>query len=90
MRVALRFIAFIVLILILFSLQFFINKPKRNQVLAYANTIALITVSFAIIVSLIMHVIINHDFTFKSILIWIISALLPYIAGFFYKFTRTE
>ena len=80
-----RIIAFIIIILTLYWLQFIINKPNRKQVMPYANTIALITVFFAMVVSLIRHVIINHDFSCKSILIWVISAILPYVAGFIYS-----
>lgn len=72
-----RFIAFFILIFILYYLQFAINKPIN--VMNYANSIALITVSFIVIVSFIMHVIIKNDFTYKSILIWVIAGLLPYL-----------
>jgi hypothetical protein len=81
-----RIIAFIILVIVLYYLQFAINKPI--QVMNYANSIAIITVSFALIVSLIMHVIIHHDFTYKAILIWIISGTLPYISGFLFMRTR--
>jgi hypothetical protein len=81
-----RFIAFIILISILFYLQFVFNKP--TNLINYCNSIALITLSFAIIVSVIMHVIINNDFSYKSILIWFISGLLPYITGFVYTITK--
>jgi hypothetical protein len=77
-----RFIAFLILIFTLYYLQFALNKP--NHSIHYANSIAIITVSFIVIVSIIMHVIINNDFTYKSILIWIISGLLPYISGYLY------
>jgi hypothetical protein len=83
-----RFIAFIILIFILFYLQLVINTPIN--VIRYCNSIALITVSFAVIVSFIMHVIINNDFSYKSILIWLISGLLPYITGFFYIMTKKK
>ena len=85
-----RILAFILITLILFWLLFIINKPKRNQMMNYANTIVLITVSFTVLLSIILHVIINHDFTYKSILIWILSAIPPYVAGFIYKNSRTE
>lgn len=81
-----RFIAFIILTFILFYLQFVLNKPIN--VITYCNSIALITLSFAVIVSLIMHVIINNDFSYKSILIWLISGLLPYITGLLYVVTK--
>ena len=83
-----RFIAFILLIFILYYLQFALNKPVK--VMHYSNTISLIAVSFAVIVSLIMHVIINRDFSYKSILIWLISGLLPYITGFLYMKTKKK
>jgi hypothetical protein len=77
-----RFIVFFILIFTLYYLQFAINKP--TDILYYANSIALITVLFIVIVSLIMHVIIRNDFTWKSVWIWIISGLLPYITGMLY------
>jgi len=77
-----RFVAFFILIFTLYYFQFAINKPLR--VIHYANSIALITVLFIVIVSIIMHVIIQHDFTWKSIWIWIISGLLPYATGLLY------
>ena len=83
-----RIIAFTILILALYYLQFAINKPI--QVMQYANSIALVTVSFAVIISVIMHVIIHHDFTYKAILIWIITGLFPYISGFIYMKTKTN
>jgi hypothetical protein len=55
-----RFIAFIILVFILCYLQFALNEPAK--VIHYCNSIALITLSFAVIVSIIMHVIINKDF----------------------------
>ena len=81
-----RFIAFIILVFILYYLQFALNRPAK--VIHYSNSIALIAVSFAVIVSLIMHVIINRDFSYMSILIWLISGLLPYITGFLYMKTK--
>jgi hypothetical protein len=81
-----RFIAFIILVFILCHLQFVLNKPAK--VIHYSNSIALITLSFTIIVSIIMHMIINKDFSYKSIMIWLISGLLPYITGFLYMKTK--
>jgi hypothetical protein len=83
-----RFIAFFILLLILYYLQFAINKPVN--VMHYANSIAAITVSFIVIVSLIMHVVINNDFTYKTIIIWLITAFLPYVAGFTYIKTKKK
>ena len=83
-----RVIAFFILMFVLYYLQFAINKPVNVR--NYANSIALITVSFIVIVSFIMHMIINNDFTYKSILIWVISGLLPYLTGFIYMNTKKK
>ena len=83
-----RFIALFMLVFILFYIQLSINKPVH--VIYYSNSIALITVSFVVIVSLIMHVVINNDFSYKSILIWFMSGLVPYITGFIYMKTKKE
>jgi hypothetical protein len=77
-----RVIAFFMLMFILYYLQFAINKPAN--VMYYANFIATFTVTFIITVSLIMHVIIKNDFTYRTILVWVITGVLPYAAGFIY------
>jgi hypothetical protein len=83
-----RFIAFIILVFILYYLLFALNKPTK--VINYCNSIALIILLFAVIVSIIMHVIIKKDFSYKSIMIWLISGLLPYITGFIYMKTNKK
>ena len=83
-----RFIAFIILIFVLYYLQFALNKPIHAMY--YANSITIIAVSFIVMASLIMHLIIKHDFTYKSILIWLISGSLPYISGFLYMKTKKK
>jgi len=82
-----RFIAFILLMILMFYLQYRINKP--HNVWLYANTIAAILLILVVLSSLIMHVFIYHDFETKfrhSILIWTITVSLPYITGFLYLF----
>jgi hypothetical protein len=83
-----RAIAFFILMFILYYFQFAINKPVN--VMRYANSIAIIMVSFIVIVSVVMHVIVKNDFNYKSILIWIISGSLPYIAGSIYIKTKKK
>ncbi len=83
-----RFIAFIILISILFYLQFVLNKPIK--VIQYANTIALITVSFILITILILHVLIRNDFSYKQIIILTLSGTLPYLTGFIYIKTKKK
>jgi hypothetical protein len=84
-----RFIAFAIVLIVLFYLLFFINKPLH--VWHYANTFASILVIFVILCSVVMHVIIKHDFNQyvgHSLMLWCMIAALPYLAGFIYKLTR--
>jgi hypothetical protein len=83
-----RFIVFMIIMFILFFLQFFINKP--NHAYHYANTIAALTLSFIIVVSIITHMIIKKDFNYKSVLIWLVSAGMPYLGGFIYSLTKRK
>jgi len=86
-----RFIAFTILMILLFQIQFWINKPQK--IWYYANILSLILVIFVILSSIVMHVIIYHDFSDKfkhSILIWIITGLMPYLSGMIYKLIRTK
>jgi hypothetical protein len=77
-----RFIALFVLLTFLFMAQFKINHPEK--VIAYANTLVLICLSFIVVISVVMHVFIKNDFSYKSVLIWILTALLPYLSGGIY------
>jgi hypothetical protein len=83
-----RFSAFCIFIFVLFYLQFVINKP--TNVIHYCNSIALIIISFVVIVSLLIDVIIRNNFSIKLIMIWIISGLLPYLTGFVYMRTKKK
>ncbi len=84
----LRFIAFCLVLFILFYLQFSINKPV--QVIHYCNSIALIIVSFVMAATLIIHVIIKNDPSLKGLLIWLISGIMPYMTGFIYMRTKKK
>jgi hypothetical protein len=84
-----RFIAFAIVLIVLFYFQFLINKPLH--IWHYANTIASILVIFVVLCSVVMHIIIKHDFNqyiIHSIMLWCMIAALPYVAGFIYKLTR--
>ena len=72
--------------LILFYLLFLLSSPTNT--FRYANSVALFTFLFVAIVSIILHVFINHSFNFYLILLWVISAILPYISFVVYQFTR--
>ena len=85
------FIAFTILLILLFQIQFWINKPQK--IWYYANTLSLILVLFVILSSVLMHVVIYHDFAskiFHSILIWIITGIMPYLTGLIFMITRKK
>jgi hypothetical protein len=84
--VSLRFLALIIILLSLFYIQFRINSPEN--VFHYVNSITLVALAFIVLISLIIHVLINNDFTFKSILIWLVTATIPYLAGYIYLKSR--
>jgi hypothetical protein len=83
-----RFIALFIILLGLFYLQFRVNKPEFP--VRYANTLAIICVSFIVLVSVVMHLIIKHDFTSKSVMIWIVSGVMPYLSCGLYSLTRKK
>jgi hypothetical protein len=83
-----KFIALFVLTLFLLYMQFLINKPQKTY--NYANSIALILVSLVVILSIVLHVFINHNFSFKLVLIWLIAAVLPYVTGYIYQATKKK
>lgn len=86
-----RFIVFSLIMILLFYLQYWFNKPKA--IWYYANSISLILLIFVVFSSIVMHVIINHDFADKlkhSILIWIITGLMPYLTGSIYLKTSKK
>jgi hypothetical protein len=86
-----RFMAFTILLILLFQIQFWINKPQN--IWYYANTLSLIFVIFVILSSFVMHVLIYHDFASKmlhSILIWIITGIMPYFTGMIYMIIRKK
>ncbi len=81
-----RFIAFILLTLILYYLQFAINRPLK--IWHYANTIALLSFAFTLLAAIVIHLIISHDFSLKTVLISLIVLLVPYITGAIYLIVR--
>jgi hypothetical protein len=83
-----KFVALIVVLLFLFYMQFFVNKPVN--IYHYANTISLLSVLFVMVTSTILHVIINHNFNIKLILIWIFAGVLPYISAVIYNTTKKK
>jgi hypothetical protein len=86
-----RFIAFSVLIMLLLYLQYWINKPSK--IWRYANSISLILLLFMILLSIIMHVIINNDLASKIwhlLLLCFITGIMPYLIALIYMLTRKK
>jgi hypothetical protein len=86
-----RFIAFSVLIMLLLYFQYWINKPSK--IWRYANSISLILLLFVILLSIIMHVIINNDLTSKILhllLLCFITGIMPYLIALIYMLTRKK
>jgi hypothetical protein len=83
-----RFVALLIILLLLFYLQFSIIKPA--MAILYANTISIISVLFIASITIVLHVFIKHDFSSKLILIWILAGALPYISGHIYKITKRK
>ena len=81
-----RFVVFSLIMVILFYFLYWINKPQK--IWYYANSIALTLLIFVIILSIVIHVIIKHDFVKvlrHLLLLWLIVGVIPYLAGFIYS-----
>lgn len=86
-----RFIALVVIVIGLFYLQFLVNKP--NNTWKYANSLALILLLVSVALTLIMHLLVNHDLNtvYKhAIMICVICAAMPYLAGILYSISRRK
>jgi hypothetical protein len=81
-----RFIALFVLLLVLFFFQFKVNNPVH--IFKYANTLMVISLGFIVVVSTVTHIIMLHDFDYRSVLIWILTAMLPYLSALLYNLFR--
>jgi len=86
-----RFVAFSVLIMLLLYLQYWINKPSK--IWQYANSLSMILLSFVILLSIIMHVIVNNDLGSKILhllLICLITCIMPYLIALIYMMSRKK
>jgi len=79
---SLRFVVLTIILLSLFYLLYNITKP--DKLFSFINSVVLVTLLFTILLSLIMHLMINNDFNYKILIIWAIVTLFPYLAGFIY------
>jgi hypothetical protein len=78
-----RFIALILILCIMFYLLY--RKIKPDNVFHYVNSITLVSLLFIVLVSLIIHVLLQNNFDYKSVLIWLVATVIPYLAGFAYS-----
>ena len=83
-----RMLAFTVILTVLYLLQFVINKPEN--IWKYATTVAVLSITFVILTSIIMHILVHHDFTVKGLIIISITAAVPYCSGGIYLLTRSR
>ncbi len=86
-----RFLAFSVLIMILLYLQYLINKPMH--IWHYANTLSMILLIIVVLLSIVMHVLINNDLKSKILhlfLLCLITCSVPYVIALIYKITRKK
>ena len=86
-----RLLAFSVLIMLLLYLQYLINKPM--YIWRYANTLSMILLIIVVLLSIVMHVIINNDLKSKNfhlLLLCLITSSVPYLIALIYKITRKK
>jgi hypothetical protein len=78
--------AFIVVIFILMTLYFFIVKPKNVDRFSWIFSMSILPVVIAL--TIYQHMIVHHDFDTvwkHSLIIWGLSCIMPFIAGFMYR-----
>lgn len=80
---------FIIIMLVLMTLYFFVVKPKNKN--RFELIFSLSVLPIAIVLSLYQHLIVNHDFSAvwkQSIIIWCVSFIMPFVAGFVYQMIK--
>lgn len=77
-----RFMVFIALMLGLLYLQLIIHKPER--VWHYTNTIAAVMLTVIVSTSLVIHLVVRHDFSTRSVMLWVVSGAVPYVDCWLY------
>jgi hypothetical protein len=82
-KVLFRFIALIVVAVGLLTGFFFIVKPKEP--IKLAGFLSLYIGTFAVVVSVIQHVIIHFDISWKAPMIWAIAFLSPFLPAWIYR-----
>jgi hypothetical protein len=78
--------AFMTILVVMMSIYFYIVKPKNAQ--RFALYLSFVVCLVAIALSLLQHVVLQHNFNVfwkKSLIIWAISLAVPNIIGFVYS-----
>lgn len=78
-----RFMALAVLLSAYFLIQITIRKP--TNLWYYISRVTLIFVAMNMVMSFIIHVLIQHNFTIKSVLVWIVAAGSPFLSLLIYN-----
>jgi hypothetical protein len=83
--------AFIAIMISMMTAYFFIVKPKNTR--RFALWISLAICGIVIALSLVQHVIMQHDFVLywqHSLIIWAIALIVPNIIGFCYSIIKRQ
>jgi len=83
-----RFLALVVLSIALLTGYFFLVKPLKPM--KWAVFLSLWIGSAAVTVSLVRHVLLQFDFSIKSVLIWLVVFGSPLGAGLVYQWARKK
>jgi hypothetical protein len=78
-----RFLALALIFIILFLIQLIIGKPDHP--LQYSIALSIVCTLLNMFLSFVIHVLIQHNFSVLSVLIWLITAISPFLSLFIYK-----
>lgn len=74
-----RLTAFGIVLLIIYTVLFAAIKPERP--LALSNSIVIYAMPVVLTISLITHLLILKDFSFKSVQMWLLTTIEAYLVG---------
>jgi hypothetical protein len=77
--IAIRLIALLIVFTVIFAVLFAVIKHSREIVLS--NTLAVLLMTIVLPMYLIKDIAVDHNFTFKPIMIMLCSLAFPYVVG---------
>ncbi len=78
-----RFLALALIFILLFLIQLIISRPDHPT--HYSIALSFLCTILNVIMSFVIHVLIQHNFSARSVLIWCITAVSPFLSLFIYK-----